>query len=250
MLRVPSLDELVAAAEGSLLAVHRGEPPEYRFDAAATVLVDGLTGQVLTLLHSSRPTPLCAADIAVGVRHLAPAGAEVVGILAGGELAIAQAQAIARVLPTLREVRIWSEQPIERLGTAQRLRGDFGIPAVAVTCAADAVADADVVVAVGTATDQTPMPGAWLRSGALLVCRPFTAPEDLVATSRRFVPSLRQPLILAVPVSSDVANVRPRYDRTRDLELAEVILGHYAARTSDDETVVYEPVTLACSAVG
>ena len=245
-----SWDELISEAERFLLSVHNREPARLRCDSASTVLIDGVTGVLIGLAADARTPLRSAVAAAVGVKHLAPSGSRSLGILASGRSALAQAHALARVLPALEEIRLWSPEPASEPDLAARIERELRIATCATKHAAEAIADADVATAIEPpASDYAPLPVAWIRPGALLVSSALSVPPALLATSRRFIATLRAPQVLAMSVPAGEVRLRPRYDRARDLELAETILGRYPARLSDDDTVLYELATTACAPV-
>jgi ornithine cyclodeaminase/alanine dehydrogenase-like protein (mu-crystallin family) len=247
------LDELITAAEHSLLALHQGEPITHCIDAAATILVDGLTGALLGQVGRGDPDPLPGAvAAAVAVKYLAPAGSQTLGILAGGPRALVQAETLARVLPELREIRVRQPESAFAPDVIGRIEAELGIATYAVANAAEAFADADVAIAIAIGQrvgEPCVVPAAWIRPGALLVSSPVSVPVDLVATSRRFISSFRGTHVLEVSVPKGDVAMTSRYDRALDLELAEAILGHEPARRSEYDTVVYELAATSCASL-
>jgi ornithine cyclodeaminase len=118
-----------------------------------------LDGDVLTRLR----TPAVSA---LAIRALAAPGACTAAVIGGGRQAWPHVEMLAREVPGLERLAVWTRRPraADELARAARERG---IPAVACGDAAEAVGGADVVVAV-TASEQPLFPAAAIGERALL----------------------------------------------------------------------------------
>jgi ornithine cyclodeaminase/alanine dehydrogenase-like protein (mu-crystallin family) len=108
-----------------------------------------------------------AVTSAIAARRLARADASVVGVLGSGGQAAAHVAAMCAVRP-IRAVNIYSPTRRNREALAAKVSADLGIPATAVD-SAEAVADADILVAATNALSQVVQP-QWLRPGMFLTC--------------------------------------------------------------------------------
>ncbi len=111
-----------------------------------------------------------AAGFAAAAKVLAPADASTLAVFGAGKLAVPTLPYIAAVRP-LRRILVVGRDPAraEALVAQARLRADLaGIEIVALTDAARAAAEADVIVTV-TSSDTPVFPGAAVRPGALVV---------------------------------------------------------------------------------
>lgn len=102
----------------------------------------------------------------VAAKYLAPKNAEILAIIGTGKQAMSQVLSIASVVPSLKEVRVYSRNPEKRekfcAESAQKLPHLKIYPT---ENAESAVRGADMVV--GATTSQTPvMMGEWIKDGA------------------------------------------------------------------------------------
>lgn len=129
------------------------------------ILFDAATGKPRTIIDGE--ALICrktAADTALGVRQLAPPGAQRMLLFGAGALAPYVVEAVRAVRPGLREIRIWNRSRDKAAALAEHLRD----ASVSVTVCDDPEADqawADIVIAATMAS--TPLVhGARLKPGA------------------------------------------------------------------------------------
>lgn len=146
---------------------------------ASYLLLDRATGAPQALLDGEALTVRrTAATSALAARALATPRPERLVVVGTGRLAPWMARAYHALMPSLRQVMVWGRDTRMAERVAQTLL-DEGIPASAAPRLADAVATADIVSCVTTAS--TPVVhGTWLKPGAHL---------DLVGG---FTPTMRE----------------------------------------------------------
>jgi ornithine cyclodeaminase len=129
------------------------------------VLFD-VDGELLATLDGDAVTGLrTAAASALAIRHLAPEGAAEAALIGTGHQAWPHLEMLRRVLPALREVRIWGRTPAAADRLAQRAADPDHIVIASDACAA--VHGADVVVTVTSATSPL-FPAAAVADRALI----------------------------------------------------------------------------------
>jgi len=146
---------------------------------ATYLLLDRATGAPRALLDGEALTVRrTAATSAVAARALAVPDAEHLVVVGTGRLAPWMVRAYHALLPSLRRITLWGrdERTAERQATVLL---DEGMPVSAASRLADAVAEADIVSCVTTATSPV-VHGSWLKPGAHL---------DLVGG---FTPAMRE----------------------------------------------------------
>lgn len=132
---------------------------------ATYLLLDRQTGAAHALLHGEALTVRrTAATSALAARALASTAPAHMVIVGTGRLAPWMARAYMALVPSLQEIRIWGRDTKTAHRVALALL-DEGVPAVVAPQLADAVADADIVSCVTTASAPI-LHGSWLKPGA------------------------------------------------------------------------------------
>lgn len=207
-------------------------------NANVMLLVDGHSGELLALLAGDDLNALrTSLPAAVGARFLARPGASTLGVLGSGDQARSHARTITRAAPAIERIAVWSPTPANRERYAKEMSEELGLPVDARDGAEAVCREADVL----TCTGRTRLGGAfepgWVRPGALVISMTFSAPPQLFASARCFVPSHARPRVLAM-ARDFPPNVRLP-DTSGWGTLAEVIRGA-PARQGDDDVVLYE----------
>jgi ornithine cyclodeaminase/alanine dehydrogenase-like protein (mu-crystallin family) len=216
---------------------------------ATILLMDSTTGALMALMDGSYITEVRTAAVsAVAVRYLAARPVRRMALFGCGVQARGHLLALAALLPSLEDVRVWSPYPeltpfVEDI--APRVQ-----PAVrGAASGEDAVRDTDLVVTV-TSSPAPVVEAAWVGQGTLVVtvgaCRPEHRELDpgLVASSRMIVDSREAALAESGDVIQGIAEKRFSPDHIR-AELGEIIGGLQPARTRLGETVIFKSLGLA-----
>ena len=210
--------------------------------AGLVLLFDLSSAELVGILHDHwLSTRRVAATTALGVRHLARAGAARLGIIGSGEQAKAQVRAL-RVVRPLNEVRVYSPTAANREAFAQELSLP-DCPVIAVDDPRQAVTGCDIVVT-ATAARSAVLEGSWLEPGthlSAIVGSDRETPgseldEDAVARADVVVVNTRA----QVRIDSQPTLMRAIEAGTlawEDIaELAEVVAaGNGPARSSDEQ---------------
>ncbi len=153
------------------------------------VLFDPETGEAVCVVHAGEITAIrTAAASAVATDVLACKDACRLAILGSGEQAATHARAISKVRQ-LEAITIWGRSAQRARMLADGLRLEFSFPVSAVESAEVAVAAADIICTVTSATEAI-LRGAWVRPGTHLNlvgsshAGPVEADNDLVVRSR------------------------------------------------------------------
>lgn len=158
------------AGEGVLSGMRVfGNPPHTRM----FLLFDGQTRALLALMDYGVLNSLrVGATAGVAARYLAPPGSKRLGLLGSGWQALPQVVALARAVPTLEHITVFSPTPAHREKFAESLSEVLGIAIQPVASAAEAILDADVVdlCAPGHFDVRAPLfEAGWVKHGALVI---------------------------------------------------------------------------------
>ncbi len=247
-LELPNGDELashfVACASG--LASLRIFPRQFhgtRRNAWVGIQISGSTGEIESLIALDDLNVLrTSVPAAVGVRHLAPPGAATLAILGSGAQARSHARTLARVMPNLEVVKVWSPTKEHREEFASEIAERLGLRVTATDTINAAIDEADVLTAAGHyAAGQPAIPDpTTVRPGALFVSMTGSGLNLLPLGARIAVPTAQRPESVAHGFSSGFLRQGPQPTPPHALELADVILGKVPARQSPSETLVFE----------
>jgi len=238
-----ALDAAIDAVEQSVLRSHAGEPGEAVFAglrlangdefgtcfvASATgpasirlfphshdgdrrnawvgIQIDGRTGEIASLIALDDFNVLrTAVPAALGVRHLAPAGASTLTVLGSGTQARSHVRTFVRVMPHLKQVRIWSPTKEHRERFAAQMADSLGLEVTATDTIEAAVDGADVITATGR-TQQRGQPAlddpTCVRPGALFVSMTSSGRNLVPLGARVVMPTARRPQLVAHGFSS------------------------------------------------
>ncbi|HEX4489970.1 MAG TPA: ornithine cyclodeaminase family protein [Acidimicrobiia bacterium] len=273
----PSMPPRIAAEtpSGGLLAAMPGSFPELgalgaklvavfpeNVDApthqAVVVLCDPRTGTPIALVDGTAITAArTAAASAVAAQHLARADATVLTILGTGVQARAHADAIPRVCPNLRELRIAGRSApratalARELDRLDRLDG-LDLAITTTTDLATAITGADIVCA----TTHSPDPVVrreWLRPGVHVSSVGFnTAGREVDADTVRHaivVVESRAAVLAPVPAGANelLWAIRDGVITADHIhaEVGELVAGTRPGRTSADQITLYKSVGVA-----
>lgn len=222
----------------------RGLPSHF----ATILLFDSATGALTAVMDGSYITKIRTAAVSsLAIGHLAPRPVRRLAVFGCGVQARGHISALACLVPSIEEVRVWSPYP-ELAGFVDEL-DDRVRPAVrAATDGQDAARDADVIVTV-TSSPEPVLCRDWVAEDALVVvvgaCRPEHREVDpaLVAASRLFVDSREAALSESGDIMQGIAEGRFSADHIR-AELGEVIAGT-RPRPDRGAPVVFKSLGLA-----
>jgi ornithine cyclodeaminase/alanine dehydrogenase-like protein (mu-crystallin family) len=158
------------------------------------ILFDPENGAPVCVVHAGEITAIrTAAASAVATDALARKDACRLAILGYGEQAATHARAIGKVR-NLKSIAVWGRSPERARSFAERMQAELALPVVVAATAQEAVAEADVVCTVTSATEPI-LKGEWVRPGTHLNLvgsghsGPVEVDNDLVVRSRFFVDS-------------------------------------------------------------
>lgn len=216
---------------------------------ATYVLLDRLTGQPRALLDGEALTlRRTASASALAARYLAREDAQNLLLVGAGRLAPHLACAHYALRPSLRRVFVWARSP-ERAQTAAQWLRDLGLPAQAAEHLEPAVREAQIISCATTATAPV-VHGAWIEPGTHLdLVGGFTPSmrevDDAAAARARIVVdtyagALAEAGDLLAPLASGAIS-----RASIVAELAELVRGERAGRTSAAEITLFKSVGTA-----
>ncbi len=213
------------------------------------LLSDGTTGELLAVMNATAITAIrTAAVTALGVKALSRPDACDLALIGAGHQAGPHLEAVSRVR-ALRRVRVVSANPAGARAFAERHSGAYPFPIEATASVEEAVAGADLVVAVSSA--RTPILfGRWLSPGTHVAlvgaCVPTAREADAAVMARGtlFVDRIES----ALNESGDILLAIAEGALPPDPELVElgaVLAGAHPGRASADEITVLKTLGLA-----
>ncbi|MGH2915930.1 MAG: ornithine cyclodeaminase family protein [Solirubrobacteraceae bacterium] len=142
-------------------------------ELALLLMMDPANGAPTAILDATAITEMrTGAVTAIGAEHLARGDARVLGHVGARGTAYWNVRLLARVLPSLEEIRVHSLRAGSREAFAQRLRADLG-PGLQVRAVAsweECLAGADVLVEASRLTEPAPLlHTGWAAPGTLLI---------------------------------------------------------------------------------
>jgi alanine dehydrogenase len=219
----------------------KGERP----NAWLGLQLEGATGAVDSMIALDDFNVLrTSVPAAVGVRHLAPADASRLTVLGSGPQARSHVRTIRRVMPGLEELRLWSPSRESRTAFGADLHARLGgeVRVSVADTLDEAVDGADVITAAGRYSHgeaAVPDPES-VRPGALLVSMTGAGGNLLERGARLAVPTSRRPEVVAFGFAGGFIGDAPPPAPAGTLELADVIAGNMATRSSHTDTIVFE----------
>ena len=214
-------------------------------DAYFILLFDGERGDLLALVAGRELNVWrTGAPGGVAAKYLAPAGADQLGLIGSGRQARGQIVALARALPSLRKVKVFSSTKEHRDAFAKETAALLGIDVEAVESARAAVENMPIV-SLATSSRSPVIEPQWIKPGALVIS--ITSGQlarETVARSRVVVSWKDEVLggeAPRQPYSAMIADGSWSAEQIAG-ELGDVILGNVPARLNQNETVVFESV--------
>lgn len=247
-LALPNGDEFAAnfgvgASDGASLRLFPRRLHGRRRNAWVGIQIGGATGEIESLIALDDLNDLrTSVPAAVGVRHLGPAGATTLAILGSAGQAHSQARTLARVMPDLTTIRVWSPTRENRERFADDLQSSLSVAVSAADTLEAAVDGADVIAAAGRyqpGQPALPDPGL-VRPGATFVSMSAAGMNLLSQGAGIVVPTAHRPELIAHGFSSGFLREGPPPSPPQALQLADVIRGKVQARQSPSQTLVFE----------
>lgn len=212
------------------------------------LLFDGESGDLLALVAGKNLNVWrTGAPAGVAAKYLAPKDAATLGLIGSGRQARGQLIALARALPRLAKVKIYSATKEHRAAFAKSMSEFLGLEVEAVDSAEAAVAG-QPIISLATSSRAPVIEPGWIRPGALVVSiTSGQLPRQTVLGSRVIV-SWKEEVLAGEaprqPYRSMIADGSWSADKIA-AELGEVILGKIPGRVSENETVVFESAGMA-----
>ena len=217
-------------------------------DAYFIVLFDGERGDLLALVAGkSLNVWRTGAPGGVASKYLAPKGAESLGLIGSGRQARGQITAIARELPGIKRVKVYSSTKEHRESFAKEMGAFLNLEVDAVSDAKSAVTS-QPIVSLATSSRSAVIEPDWIEPGALVVTiTSGQLPPQTVASSR-VIASWKEELLGGEaprqPYMAMIADGSWSAEKIAG-ELGDVILGKIPGRVRDNQTVVFESVGMA-----
>jgi ornithine cyclodeaminase len=230
-----------------LIAVFQGNSAQGRpSHQGLVVLFDPQTGAPVCVVHGGEITAIrTAAASAVATAALARPDARRLAIIGCGEQAGTHARAIAKVR-CLECIAVWGRSPGRAQAFAQRMQAELAIPIAAAGSVPEAVAQADVICTVTSATEPV-LKGAWVRPGTHLnlvgssYAGPTEVDNDLVVRSR-FIADSREGILRQGAEFLRAKEAGLVGDDHIVAEIGQVLTGEIEGRRSPDEITVYKSI--------
>ena len=208
------------------------------------ILFDPGTGAPVCVVHAGEITAIrTAAASAVATDALARRDARRLAILGYGEQAVTHARAIAKVR-SLESIIVWGRSSERARAFSERMQAELALPVKAARDVEAAVAQADIVCTVTSASAPI-LKGGWVRPGTHLnlvgsgFAGPVEVDNDLVVRSR-FVADSREG-VLRQGAEFLRAKEEGLVDDSHIVgEIGQVLAGEVEGRRSAEEITVYK----------
>ena len=208
------------------------------------ILFDPDSGEPVCAVHAGEVTAIrTAAASAVATDALARPDAQHLAILGTGEQAATHARALCEVR-TLKEITVWGRSPERALEFARRTGRALGLPVRAMRTVPEAVAEADIVCTVSSASEPI-LRREWVRPGTHLnlVGSSYLGPVEVdpaLVVASRFIADSREGCLRqgAEFVAAREAGLID--DAHLVGEIGEVLLGRIPGRRTPEEITVYK----------
>jgi len=224
-------------------ALFRGAKDAYfivLFDGASGGLLALVAGKGLNVWRTGAPGGVCC-------KYLAPNAADSLGLIGSGRQARGQIIAIARALPGLRKVKVYSSTKDHRRSFAEEMSNFLNIEVEAVDNAKTAVENQPIVSLATSSRSPVIEPG-WIAPGALIISiTSGQLPRETVASSR-VITSWKEELLGGEaprqPYTAMIADGSWSADKIAG-ELGDIILRKIPSRVRENQTVIFESVGMA-----
>jgi ornithine cyclodeaminase/alanine dehydrogenase-like protein (mu-crystallin family) len=208
------------------------------------ILFDPESGAPVCAVHAGEITAIrTAAASAVATDVLALKDAHRLSLLGYGEQAQTHARAISKVRK-IESVVVWGRSPERAKAFAERMQAELGVPVNPAGAVKEAVAAADIVCTVTSASEPI-LRGEWIRPGTHLNlvgsshAGPAEVDSDLVAKSR-FIADSREGVLEQGAEFLRAREAGLVDDKHIVGEIGEVLAGKVEGRRSAKEITVYK----------
>jgi ornithine cyclodeaminase/alanine dehydrogenase-like protein (mu-crystallin family) len=208
------------------------------------ILFDPDTGAPVCVVHAGELTAIrTAAASAVATDALARKDACRLALLGYGEQAATHARAIGKVRD-LESISVWGRSPERALAFAKQTEAELGLSVIPAASAKEAVAQADIICTVTSATEPI-LKGEWVRAGTHLNlvgsghAGPTEVDNDLVVRSR-FIADSREGVLNQGAEFLRAKAAGLVGDDHIVAEIGQVLAGEIEGRRSSEEITVYK----------
>jgi alanine dehydrogenase len=208
------------------------------------VLLFDEAGQMLAMIEADRLGQIrTGAASGVATRLLARDDAKTLAVIGTGWQAQTQLEACFHVRP-IERILVYGRDPDRRAKFCEEMTARIGHPVEPVENARDAVAEADVICTMTSATTPV-LEGAWLRPGAHVNAagsnRANAQEIDVEAVTRASVVAVED-VAQAKVESGDLraANETADWSWEHATRLSDIIAGHALGRTSEEQITLFE----------
>lgn len=183
-----------------------------------------------------------AATSALAIRELALSDAEVAGLFGAGWQAGAHLDALLRVRPDIREIRVFSPTPEHRRRFAEEQSAKHGRKVVAVDCPEDAVRGCQIITAATAAMDPV-FDGRCLEPGQHVTC--ITSPDGTAMRRELDDEAFARADVLVVLSREQIehdnqVDIKVAIEKgTTAWELGELLLGRTPGRTDPKQITLF-----------
>lgn len=208
------------------------------------ILFDAESGAPVCAAHAGEITAIrTAAASAVATDALARKDARRLALLGYGEQAQTHARAMTKVR-RIESIAVWGRSPERARAFAERMQTELGVPVTSAGTVKEAVAEADIVCTVSSASEPI-LKGEWIRPGTHVnvvgssYAGPAEVDNELVARSR-FIADSRESVLQqgAEFLRAKAAGLVD--DGHIAGEIGQVLTGEIEGRRSAEEVTVYK----------
>ena len=230
-----------------LISVFQGNSAQGRQShQGLVVLFDPQTGAPVCIVHAGEITAIrTAAASAVATAALALPDARRLALIGYGEQAATHMRAIAKVR-SLESIVVWGRSPQRARAFVERSQSQVSIPISAAASVQEAVARADIICTLTSATEPL-LQGAWVQPGTHLNLvgsgydGPTEVDNELVVRSR-FIADSREGILLQGAEFLRAKAAGLIGDDHIVAEIGQVLAGEIEGRRSPEEITVYKSI--------
>ena len=210
------------------------------------VLFDPQTGAPVCIVHAGEITAIrTAAASAVATAALARPDAHRLALIGCGEQAATHMQAIAEVRK-LEAIVVWGRSPERARAFVEGSQTQLSIPISAATSVKEAVAEADIICTVTSASEPV-LRGAWVRPGTHvnLVGSSYAGPTEVdneLVVQSRFIADSREGILRQGAEFLLAKEAGLIGDDHIVAEIGQVLAGDIEGRRSPEEITMYKSI--------